>query len=109
MRRLALLLLPLVVAPVVGAPAPFPKAERRPRESEQAKRDRLLHECKRRLDELGVKWRLERQSVIFNVQHPNGGGMGGSWGVQNGDLTGTLRRVVARVEQFLGYSPRPKS
>src|SRR4051794_32949704 len=29
MRRLALLLLPLVVAPVVAAPAPFPKTERR--------------------------------------------------------------------------------
>jgi hypothetical protein len=29
MRPLALLLLPLIVAPVVGAPAPFPKTERR--------------------------------------------------------------------------------
>jgi hypothetical protein len=89
------------------APAPFQKSERPARESQQAKQDRLLRECQQRLDELGVKWSLERQSVIFNVQQPGGGGgMEGSWGVQNGDLTGTLRRIIVRVEQYLSFGPK---
>jgi hypothetical protein len=104
-----LLTLTLTLLSLAFAPAPFPKAARQPRESEQARRDRLLHECRRRLDELAVKWRLERQSVIFTVQHPSGGGgMGGTWGVRDGDLAVTLRRIIDRVEQYLGLAPGPK-
>jgi hypothetical protein len=108
MRRIAL---PLAFALLsLGfAPAPFPKAARPARESEQRKQDRLLRECRRRLDELGVRWRLERHSVVFSVRHPSGGGgMGGSYGVDDGDVAGTLRRVVARVEGYLGLTPRLK-
>jgi hypothetical protein len=103
-----ILTLLLALSALAFAPAPFPKSERpAARESEQMRRDRLLHECRRRLDELGVKWRLERQSVIFNAQQPNGGGgMAGSWGVQGGDLTGTLRRIIVRVEQYLGFGAK---
>jgi hypothetical protein len=104
MRRIVLTL-PFVLLSLAFAPAPFAKPQRSPRETEQAKRDRVLHECRRRLDELGVTWRLDRQSVFFNVRHPNGGGMGGSWGVRAGDVAGTLRRVIVRVEQYLGLAP----
>src|SRR4051794_9244042 len=108
MNRLAVTLA-FALLSLAFAPAPFPKAERPACESEQTRRDRLMRECQRRLDELGVRWRLEGHSVTFNVRHPGGGGgMGGSWGVQDGDVAGTLRRVVARVEQYLGLAPGPK-
>jgi hypothetical protein len=106
--RLVLLTLAFAVLSLGFAPAPFPKAERPERESEQTRRSRLLRECQRRLDELGVRWRLERSSVVFSVRHPSGGGMGGSYGVDDGDVAGTLRRVVARVEEYMGYRPRLK-
>jgi hypothetical protein len=103
------LTLALALPSLAFAPAPFPKAERPARESEQTRQERLLYECRRRLDELGVRWRLERRSVVFNVQHPNGGGgMGGSYGVYDGDVARTLRMVVVGVEEYLGLAPRQK-
>jgi hypothetical protein len=113
MRRIVLTLL-LALLSLGFAPAPFPKAERPPaRESEQARRDRLLYECRQRLHELGVEWRVEergdRRSVRFSVRHPGGKGtLGGDWGVSGGDLTRTLRQVVVRVEEFLGLAHRLK-
>jgi hypothetical protein len=105
--RLLAVTLALAVLSLAFAPAPFPKAERPARESEQRKQERLLYECRRRLDELGIEWRLEGHSVTFIVRRP-GGGMGGSYGVQRGDVAGTLRQVVASVEEYLGLAPRRK-
>jgi hypothetical protein len=56
-----------------------------------------------------VRWRLAGHSVIFNVRHPGGsGGMGGNFGVADGDVAGTLRRVVVGVEEYLELAPRLK-
>jgi hypothetical protein len=55
MRRIVLTLTLLSLA---FAPAPLPKAARPVRESEQAKQVRLLNECRRRLDGLGVTWQV---------------------------------------------------
>jgi hypothetical protein len=82
------------------APAPMPRTRR---EAPPPSRERLLAECRRRLDELGVRWRLEdrngRRMVRFSVQHPNGGGMSGADSV-DGDLADTLRDLIKLVEAF---------
>jgi hypothetical protein len=103
---LCLALCPL--APVTAAPAPLP---RRNAETPAQARQRQLVECRRRLDELGVKWRVVidrgRRSVHFSVDHPNGrGGMGGSWEVGGDDLLGTLRDILRQVEAFLRHPGR---
>jgi hypothetical protein len=67
----------------------------------------LRYECRRRLDELGVTWTLEQHSVTFVVHRP-GVGRGGSYSVQRGDVAGTLRAVVASVEEYLGLAPSQK-
>jgi hypothetical protein len=106
--RLLAVTLALAVLSLAFAPAPFPKSERA-RESEQTRQARLLNECRRRLDELGVRWRLERHSVVFYVRHPGGNsGLGGDYGVDDGDVASTLCRVVVRAEEFLGRRPRLK-
>jgi hypothetical protein len=106
MRRIVLTLALLSLA---FAPAPFPRIVRPARESEQTKQDRLVRECQRRLDDLGVKWRLERNSVIFTVHSPIGSSViSGDVPVHDGDVASTLRRVVARAEELLGHRPRLK-
>jgi hypothetical protein len=95
------------------APAPFPKAERPARESAQRMQERILRECQQRLDELGVKWKFgqrgEWRTVNFNVVHPSGNSaMGGEFLAYDGDVARALRRVVVRVEEFLGHARRLK-
>jgi hypothetical protein len=108
MRWCALLLL-LAVLSLGFAPAPFPKSERPARESEQTRQERLLRACVRRLDELGVCWTLRVGSVGFSVQHPGGSGdLRGSVVAEDGGVASTLLRVVARVERYLGLTPRLK-
>ena len=89
------------------APAPFPKADREP---PRKKQERLLGEYRRRLDELGVEWRLEGDSLRFNVNHPGGGGgMSGSLRAVKGDLPGALRHVIRMVGSYFrdGGMPPP--
>ena len=107
MRPVVLSVLLLSASVALAAPAPFPKADRLPRESEQSKQAHLLYECRRRLDELGVTWALEQGAVTYLVRRP-GGGRGGSYSVQRGDVAGTLREVVASVEEYLGLAPSQK-
>ena len=107
MRRLALPLL-LALSSLAFAPAPLPRTHR---DGAQQRRQRLLSECRRRLDELGVKWRLEdrggRPMLRFSVMHPNGRtGMGGADSV-DGDLADTLRDLVKSVEAFFRNSTPP--
>jgi hypothetical protein len=102
MRRAALVLM-LALSSLAFAPAPFPKAERRGPESPEQKQRRELAQCRRRLDELGVKWQLEGggRTVRFRVSRPDGRAtMGGSFGVIGGDLSAALRRLVRSVENF---------
>ena len=106
MRRIALplvlALLPLALGPAMAAPAPLP---RRSTETPAQKQGRLMAEYRRRLDELGVKWRVQDGRggpwVVFRVSHPrNNSGMGGSFGVADGDLARTLREVIEEVEAY---------
>src|SRR4051794_2341856 len=100
MRRIALVVL-LAVLPLAFAPAPPPK---RDRETPTQKRQRLLNERARRLDELGVKWQVLTDGgwtrVRFSVEHPsrNGNCMGGTFAAD--DLLATLQFLVRRVEAF---------
>jgi hypothetical protein len=106
--RLVAMTLAFALLSLAFAPAPFPKAERQG-ESEQRKQERLLRECRRRLDELGVKWRLQGDSVVFSFRQPVGSGqIGGSWGVDDGDVARTLRRVIVLAEEYLGLARRLK-
>jgi hypothetical protein len=98
----------LALSSLAFAPAPLP---RRDREAPHKRQERLLAECVRRLDELGVKWQAEdrdgRRSVRFTVAHPSGNsGMGGDFTVHGGDLPGALRRVIRSVEAFLKHPNR---
>jgi hypothetical protein len=104
MRRIVLTFTLLSLA---FAPAPFPRTERTAHESEQAKQVRLLHECRRRLDELGVKWQVvagPRGNVVrfrVRVTTRNGAwGMNGDHPVEGGDLAGTLRLLADQVGDF---------
>ena len=100
MRRLALPLL-LALSALAFAPAPLPRPDR---ETPARKRERRLAECRRRLDELGVRWHLAdregRRAVRFSVLHPNGGGISGKIEVDGGDLVQILRAVIEQVESF---------
>jgi hypothetical protein len=95
--------------PSQAAPAPLP---RRDREAPRARQQPLLDECRRRLDELKVEWRVVdqdgRRLVRFGVDHPNGrgGAMGGSFQVNGDDLAGTLRQVIKQVEFYFKYKER---
>ena len=98
MRRIVLTLTLLSLG---FAPAPFPKTDRTPHETEQAKQVRILNQYRRALDELGVKWQVvhepNRDVVRYSVRvaTPNGGwGMRGECIVLNDDLTDTLRRLT---------------
>jgi hypothetical protein len=104
MRRVVLTLTLLSLA---FAPAPFPKAQRPARESEQTRQERLLRECRRRLDELGVKWQVvagPRGDVVrfrLRMRMPNGTwGMDGERPIEGGDLTGALRWIAERTGEF---------
>ena len=103
MRRAALTLL-LAALPLGFAPAPLP---RRDREPAAPKRQRELAECRRLLDELGVKWEVVagprggflRYSV--EVRTPGGGSeRSGVLPVRGGDLAGTLLRLVREARDF---------
>jgi hypothetical protein len=107
-RWIALLLcLAPLATPAEAAPAPLP---RRGPETPRA-RQRQLAECRRRLDELGVKWRVvdgRRRSVHFRVDHPFGrGGMGGSFELPGDDLLGALRAILEDVETYFRNAGRP--
>src|SRR3954469_13269060 len=104
MRRVLSL---LALASLAFAPAPFPKSERPVHESEQAKRVRLLHECRRRLDELGVQWQVvagpHGDVGRFRVRVATRAGtlgMSGDHPVEGGDLAGTLRRLADQAGEF---------
>src|SRR5262245_58977280 len=102
MRRLALPLL-LALSSLAFAPAPLP---RQGREARWRSQERLVAECRRRLDELGVRWRLERgdgwRSVRYAVAHPSGGSsIGGVFYVDGGDLAAALRAVISEAEVYL--------
>ena len=93
----------LALCSLAFAPAPLPRPDRG---APARKRERSLAECRRRLDELGVQWRLEDRGggwrmVCFSVRHPRGrtARSSGRW-VSRGDLLAALRAVIADVEAF---------
>ena len=94
MSRIALPLL-LAVSSLAFAPAPLPRPDR---ETPAQKRERRLAECRRRLDELGVTWRLEvrggRPMLRYSISHPNAGGRISSIVWAEGDLADELRNLV---------------
>jgi len=106
MRLFALSLILLSLSSLGFAPAPLHRTQREARPS----REQLLAECKRKLDQLKVRWRVEarygRQVVLYGVRHPNGNSaMGGSFEVSR-DLLSTLQGVLQAVEAFLNNPDR---
>jgi len=101
MRRLTLPPVFLCLCSLAFAPAPLPRPDG---ERPARKRERRLAECRRRLDELGVEWKLvpsnEGVAVRFTVRVRRGG-MGGTFGVSGDrDLVNTLLAVISAVENF---------
>jgi hypothetical protein len=94
--------LTLTLLSLAFTPAPFPKAERRPRESE---RTRLVREYDARLRELGVKWELRtgkvkqhvRQHVSFEIRHNNTLEFTGSCVVNDGNAPAALETILNYV------------
>ena len=106
MRRIVLPVL-LALSALAFAPAPLPRPDR------VTPGQKRLAECRRRLGELGVTWRLAesqgRPALRFSMRHPNGGGVSGFvWA--EGDLADELRNLVEIVETYLrkhGRLPPP--
>src|SRR5262245_26871003 len=97
MRRIVLTLALLSLA---FAPAPFPKAERRP----ETERQRAMRECHGRLEALGVRWRLEyRQGggvLFYSLRGSDGAQKGETCTDVSGDLLGALQRVARYAKQI---------
>ena len=97
--RARTLLITLSVALMAFAPAPLPRPDR------VTPGQKRLAECRRRLGELGVSWRLGlghegRPLLRFSMRHPDGGGIRGNVGA-DGDLADVLRNLVEMVEDYL--------
>jgi hypothetical protein len=80
------------------APAPFPKAPR------QTTLRRELREADRRLESLGVNWRIEgrgRSQIVRFSWHPAGSclAVGAAYPVLGGDLVGALRDLASEFER----------
>jgi hypothetical protein len=96
MPRLAVTLA-LAVLSLAFAPAPFPRAERPKRQTQQ----QAMGECVRRLNELNVRWELSldhgRGRVDFAVR---GRGYAGACWFRDDELLAALRDVIEMVERF---------
>jgi hypothetical protein len=86
----------LALSSLAFAPAPFPKSERPVRETQQARQERVLREW-RRLDDLGVSWRVVNDDGCDWVRFTFRNGGVGRWRVRDGDLPSALFKVAELV------------
>jgi hypothetical protein len=98
MRRTALTLL-LTLASLAFAPAPFPKAQRRPQETEESRATRRYDA---RLRELVVSWELRtgtaRKLVRFEVRNRRTLEYAGHCEVGDGGLPAALEAILDCVQ-----------
>jgi hypothetical protein len=106
MRRIALTLL-LALSSLAFAPAPLPKADRRP----EPPRVREMRECERELRRLGVAtWAVVNRDGKDYVHFETRGQKGahdlvGHYPVLGGDLARTLREIARLFQREFSLPP----